>query len=130
MSGRVVVEVARCHRDPRGIVFEPLGADGLTGQGNCHLTFTEPGCVRGNHYHRRGSEVTVVVGPCLARYRDGSAVIDRLIEPGEVVRFLIPPGIGHAFQNTGATPMVLVGFNTERHDPGAPDVVADVLIDS
>jgi UDP-2-acetamido-2,6-beta-L-arabino-hexul-4-ose reductase len=100
----------------------------LAEQGNCHLTLTEPGCIRGNHFHRRGSEVTVVIGPALARYRDGEGVVDQVVAPGQVMRFEIPPGVGHAFQNTGDGPMILLGFNTKPHDPADPDVVADVLI--
>lgn len=129
MPRRVVVETIRSFSDPRGLVFEPLGPDDLVGQENVHLTLTEPGCIRGNHYHRRGFEVTVVLGPALARYRDGDRVVDRTIAAGEVARFQIPPGIGHAFRNTGVQPMVLIGFNTARHDPSAPDVVSDLLIE-
>ncbi len=129
MSSRVEVDILRCHRDARGLVFEPGGPEMLIQQGNCHLTLTEPGCIRGNHFHRRGSEVTVVIGPALARYREGDRVIDHEVLPGQVARFRIPPGIGHAFRNTGTNPMILLGFNTEPHDPSAPDVVADLLIE-
>jgi dTDP-4-dehydrorhamnose 3,5-epimerase-like enzyme len=129
MTKRVEIDTLRCHRDQRGLVFEPLGPDALIHQGNCHVTLTEPGCVRGNHYHERGHEVTVVLGPGFARYRDGTQIIDRHIQPGELLRFRIPPGIGHAFQNTGDLPMLLLGFNSVPHDPAAPDVVADRLIE-
>lgn len=128
MNPKVEVEIVPCHRDARGLVFEPGGPAMLAQQGNCHLTLTQPGCIRGNHFHRRGSEVTVVIGPALARYRDRDRIVDHVVEPGQVVRFLIPPGIGHAFQNTGTTPLILLGFNTEPHDPAQPDVVPDALI--
>ena len=49
---------------------------------------------------------------------------------GKVIRERPLPGIAHAFQNTGRGRMVLIGFNTEPHDPARPDVVRDVVIES
>jgi dTDP-4-dehydrorhamnose 3,5-epimerase-like enzyme len=129
MGPTIKIEPLAPWTDPRGLVLEPLGPDELPIQRNAHLTLTEPGCIRGNHYHERGSEVTVVLGPALARYRDGDEVRDFLVPEGQAYRFSIPPGVAHAFRNTGAAPMVLIGFNTEPHDPARPDVVRDVLIE-
>lgn len=115
--------------DARGLVVEPIGADRLPDQRNVHLVITEPGCIRGNHYHCRGSEITVAFGPALFRYRSGDAVEDVVIPEGQVYRFMIPAGIAHAFKNIGQSPIILIGFNTEAHNPEAPDVVRDVLIE-
>jgi UDP-2-acetamido-2,6-beta-L-arabino-hexul-4-ose reductase len=125
----VVIEPVAYPSDARGLVLEPVDPDALPGQRNVHLVLTEPGRVRGNHYHRRGAEITVALGPALFRYRDGGEVRDFQIPAQAAYRFHIPPGVAHAFQNTGAGVLVLVGFNTEVHDPNAPDVVRDVLID-
>ena len=54
-----------------GSVFEPLEPECLPSQRNIHVVVTEPGCVRGNHYHTRGTEVITVQGPALVRIRDG-----------------------------------------------------------
>lgn len=129
MSARITIEAISYLTDARGLVLEPLGPEDLPQQRNAHLTLTAPGCIRGNHYHERGSEVTVVLGPALARYRDGDEVRDLQILEGEAYRFHIPPGVAHAFRNTGTTPLVLIGFNTQAHDPARPDVVRDVLIE-
>jgi UDP-2-acetamido-2,6-beta-L-arabino-hexul-4-ose reductase len=128
MGSRVTIEALEFLTDARGLVLEPIGPGALAPQRNVHLTLTEPGCIRGNHYHERGTEVTVVLGPALARYRDGDATRDVLVPEGLAYRFTIPPGIPHAFQNTGTGPMVLIGFNTVAHDPARPDVVRAVLI--
>jgi UDP-2-acetamido-2,6-beta-L-arabino-hexul-4-ose reductase len=125
----VTIEPVRSVTDARGLVVEPLDAGVLPVQRNVHLVLTEPGAVRGNHYHQRGREITLVLGPALFRYRDGTSLRDRQIPEGQACRITIPPGIAHAFQNTGTKPMVLIGFNTEPHDPARPDVVRDVLID-
>ena len=46
---------------------------------------------------------------------------EALVPEGEVWRFEFPPGVPHAFKNTGTRPAVLVSFNTELHNQAAPD---------
>jgi len=124
---RVTVEPLTVHADARGSVFEPLAEAGLR-QRNVHVVVTEPGAVRGNHLHPRGTETLVIQGPALFRCRQDGEVVDTEIAAGEVVRFTIPPGVAHALKNTGATPTVAVSFVTLPHDPAAPDVVPDALL--
>lgn len=125
---RITIEPITFPSDARGLVLEPIGPDVLPSQRNVHLTLTEPGCVRGNHYHERGTEVSVVLGPALLRYREGGEVRDFDVPAGRAYRVTIPPGVAHAFRNTGAGPLLMIGFNTVAHDPERPDVVRDVLI--
>jgi dTDP-4-dehydrorhamnose 3,5-epimerase-like enzyme len=124
----VTIESLPVARDPRGAVYEPVGIDHLPAQHNVHVVYSVPGAVRGNHYHPKGTEILVVQGPALVRYREDSRVMDRLVKPEEVLRFVFPPGIAHAIQNTGPAIQYLVSFNTEPHDRARPDVVRDVLI--
>lgn len=126
----VVIEDVIAHRDQRGVVFEPLDATRLAEQSNVHVVLTEPGGVRGNHYHRCGTEVITVYGPMLVRFREGEKVEDRVVAEGQVVRFRFPPGVPHAFRNTGEKTNILVAFNTDAHDRAAPDVVREVLIEN
>ncbi|HEU4642517.1 MAG TPA: cupin domain-containing protein [Gemmatimonadaceae bacterium] len=128
-AGRMAeVEPVTVHADARGIVLEPATPGMLPGQRNVHLVTSAPGAIRGNHYHERGTEVAVVVGPALVRLRESGVVRDVDVPAGAAWRFTIPPRVSHAFQNTGDRPMVLVAFNTVEHDPAAPDVFRDVLI--
>ena len=115
-------------RDARGFVVEPLTLALLTAQRNVHVVWTEVGAVRGNHHHVRGTEVTLVVGPALVRYRDANGVQDVHVTTGTAYRFTFPPGIAHAYGALGPEPMFLVGFNTEIHDAQHPDAVQDVLL--
>lgn len=132
---RATVEPIAYPTDHRGLVLEPLRADEFPAQRNAHLVLTAPGHIRGNHYHRHGTEIAVALGPCLVRYRDGDGdgdgnrVVDRPVTPGEAVRFTFPPGVAHAMKNTGDSQMIIISFNTEVHDPARPDVVRDVLIE-
>ena len=122
------IKSVRVHRDARGCVFEPLNGDELVAQSNVHVAITEPGAVRGNHRHARGTEVLTLIGPALVRTRVDGVLRDTHVAADEVVRFTFPPGVAHAVQNTSDRPQVLVSFNTVAHDPAEPDVIGDVLI--
>lgn len=114
--------------DARGQVFEPLDARGLADQRNVHVVLTAPGHVRGNHFHTHGTEVTTVVGPALVRYRQQGENVDIAVPAGEAWRFTFPPGVVHAFQNTGTAAQVLVSFNSVPHDPSQPDTTREVIL--
>lgn len=127
---RVRVEPITLHQDARGLVFEPMGPDEFPAQRNCHLVVTLPGGIRGNHFHHRGTEVMVVLGPALVRYREGQQTIDHNIVPGQAVRFTFPPGIPHALLNNGEIPQISVAFNTQEHHQATPDVSREVMIEN
>jgi dTDP-4-dehydrorhamnose 3,5-epimerase-like enzyme len=122
------VELLRTIRDARGLLVEPLTAGELGSQQNVHVVVTAPGAVRGNHYHERGTETALALGPGLIRYRD-SAMHDVRLADGEVRRFTFPPGVAHAYGATGPGPLILVVFNTAPHDGAAPDTIPAVLLD-
>jgi dTDP-4-dehydrorhamnose 3,5-epimerase-like enzyme len=120
-ASRVQIDVLGAFRDARGCLFEPLNASELAGQRNVHVVLSAPGAVRGNHVHRESTEVTAVVGPCLVRLSEAGVSQDVDVPAGEVWRFTIPPGVAHAYRNTGELPMTLVSFNSRVHDPANPD---------
>jgi UDP-2-acetamido-2,6-beta-L-arabino-hexul-4-ose reductase len=126
---RVLIEQVERHQDARGSVFEALDPTHLCRQHNVHVIFTQPGCIRGNHYHQRGTEVLIVCGPALIRLRDGDAREDIRVAADQTVRLTIPPGVSHAVQNVGHQPNVMLAFNTVTHIPETPDVFPDVLIE-
>jgi len=127
---RVIIEALNLHSDARGAVVEPLDGEALVAQKNVHVAVSQPGSVRGNHYHQLGTEIITVIGPALARFREGDQITDVPVAEGEAVRFTFPPGISHAVKNTGAQPCIMIAFNTIVHDRNAPDVFRDVLIES
>jgi dTDP-4-dehydrorhamnose 3,5-epimerase-like enzyme len=127
-DNEVEIRKLTVHADGRGAVFEPLEPALLAGWRNVHTVISEPGAIRGNHRHVRGTEVTALLGPALVRYRSGDTIEERHVPAGEAWRFAFPPGTAHAFKNTGCAPMVLVSFNTEQHDPAQADAVREELI--
>jgi dTDP-4-dehydrorhamnose 3,5-epimerase-like enzyme len=130
MSSTVKIERVTYFQDARGWVVEPIAEDLIRLQRNVHVVFTEPGQVRGNHYHQRTTEVMLVMGPALVRLREDGALRDVTVADGEALRFTIPPGIAHAIQNTGSRPSVLASFNDLPRDRAKPDTVRDLLIEA
>ncbi|HEY7877344.1 MAG TPA: cupin domain-containing protein [Gemmatimonadaceae bacterium] len=126
--GQAAVEQIAIHADARGLVLEPADDQTLPRQRNVHLVTTQPGAVRGNHYHERGTEIAVVIGPARVRVRESTGVRDLHVPAGAAYRFTFPPRVSHAFENTGTAPMLLVAFSTSVFDRTAPDVVRDELI--
>ena len=66
-SDSVHIDLIAGHRDPRGVVFEPLAADEIGEFRNVHVVVSEPGAIRANHRHLRGTKVTSELGPVLVR---------------------------------------------------------------
>lgn len=126
---QVLIEKITVYRDARGWVFEPVDGAEIPAFRNVHLVWTEPGAVRGNHFHERGGEVVAVGGPTLVRVLEQGEVRDHRVPEGEFWRFTIPPGVPHALQNVGDAPVLMLGLNTELLDRDAPDVHHHVLIE-
>jgi len=118
----------KTHRDARGALFEPLTDAELGEQKNVHVVLTQPNEVRGNHRHLTAVETTSVVGPCMIRLKESGVIRDLDVPPGEIWRLTIPPGVVHAFRNTGESPMVLVSFSTNLHDPAGSDTVREPIL--
>jgi UDP-2-acetamido-2,6-beta-L-arabino-hexul-4-ose reductase len=125
---RALVQTVKAHRDARGALFEPLTDAELTDQKNVHVVLTQPNETRGNHSHKTASEVTTVVGPCLIRLKEEGEIRDLQVPAGEIWRLNIPPGVVHAFRNTGDSVMVLVSFSTHLHDPGGSDTLREQIL--
>jgi dTDP-4-dehydrorhamnose 3,5-epimerase-like enzyme len=123
-----LIETVKTHSDPRGLLFEPLSDAELAGQKNVHVVLTQPNEVRGNHRHLTATETTSVLGPCLVRLEEGGSVRDVEVPAGEIWRFTIPPGVLHAFRNTGSAVMVLVSFSTNLHDPAGIDTQRETIL--
>jgi len=127
-QGKTLIEPVRTHRDHRGSLYEPVAVESIATTRNVHVVLTEPGFVRGNHRHIAGTEISVVTGPAQVRLKEDGVLRDVEVPPGETWRFTIPPGVAHAYRNPGPGTMVLIGFNSELHDPALPDAVRDEIL--
>ncbi len=115
------------HGDARGLVFEPLSGDELAAMRNVHVVLTRPGSVRGNHYHTRGTERMVVVGPAVVRTRIQGELQETHVPAGEAWRFNFAPHVSHAVRPAGEDVGVVVAFSDQPHDPADPDTFRDPL---
>jgi dTDP-4-dehydrorhamnose 3,5-epimerase-like enzyme len=122
------VQAVKTHRDARGVLFEPLTDAELQAQKNVHVVLTQPGEIRGNHVHRTAVETTTVVGPALIRLKEQGTIRDIEVPAGEILRLTIPPGVVHAFRNSGDSAMVLVSFSTNLHDPAGADTQREQIL--
>src|SRR2546430_16733903 len=116
MLPQVIAEPLTPSRDARGFVVEPLSLAQLRAQQNVHVGWTAAGAVRGNHHHARGTEVALVLGPALVRYRGANGIQGVEITNGTLYRFTFPPKAAHAFGALWPEPMFLVRFTTETYD--------------
>lgn len=127
----VVIDKLSPFQDSRGMVYEPVDLAQLANTKNAHVALTQPGCIRGNHFHRRATEILIAHGPALIRYQEPTRhAVDHHIPDGEVHRLTFPPGVAHAIQNTGSHPQLLVAFTDQPHDPNRPDTTPCALIPS
>lgn len=124
----VLIETLKTHCDARGKLFEPVNDAELAAQRNVHVVLTEPAGVRGNHVHATAVETTTVVGPCLVRLKEAGESRDVEVPAGETWRFTIPPGVVHAYRNTGDAIMVLVSFSTNVHDAAGADTRREEIL--
>src|SRR5438445_7103889 len=108
MLPQAIAEPLTPSRDPRGFVVEPLSLTQLTAQQNVDVVWTAAGAVRGNHHHVRGTEVALVLGPALVRYRDANGIQDVEITKGTLYRFTFPPKVAHAFAALGPEPALII----------------------
>jgi dTDP-4-dehydrorhamnose 3,5-epimerase-like enzyme len=125
---RATVQAVKTHRDARGSLFEPLTDAELRAQKNVHVVLTQPNEVRGNHVHRTAVETTTVVGPCRVRLKQEGEIKDIDVAAGDILRLTIPPGVVHAFHNTGSSAMVMVSFSTNLHDPNGADTEREEIL--
>ncbi len=127
------VEIKRLvtHADERGSLTELLRRDDpiFEGFGQCYVSVSYPGVIRGWHYHKKQTDYfTCVVGMIkvpLYDMRPGSpthGVINEFFI-GEENRIVvkIPVGVLHGFKNVGHKPCYLINFPSEPYDPNDPD---------
>lgn len=76
-----------------------------------HVATLKQGHVRGNHFHRQGRELLVIVyldrWTLLGDGGEGTAIETRSFEGTGAIQIDIPPGIAHAVRNDGASDLWL-----------------------
>jgi len=113
--------------DARGRLFEAV----KTGHGGqCFASWTHPGMVRGNHFHRRKIERFLVAsGEALIRVRRlFSTEVHSFIVSGETPACIDMPTLHtHDIRNTGQGELFTLFWSHEIFDPSAPDTYFEAV---
>ena len=109
------------HSDSRGSFFEVVRA---WGQGQTSISTTEPGVVRGEHFHfDKVERFAVISGSAIVRVR--RIFTDELLEfsvSGDEPCFIdMPPLCTHDITNTGKTQLITLFWSHDHFDPKRSD---------
>ena len=89
--------------------------------GNVHFAATKPGAVRGNHYHLRRREATIVLpGSRWSLHWAKDSKSDpqhREFDGNAAVLLLLWPQTVHAIRNDGSSELWLFAMQSEANDP-------------
>jgi oxalate decarboxylase/phosphoglucose isomerase-like protein (cupin superfamily) len=117
-----VVELAN-RGDARGLslVVPDEAVAFLNVVGNVHFAASKPGAARGNHYHLRRREATIVL-PASKWSLHGaenskSDPQHRELEGNAAVLVLLSPPTVHAIRNDGSGELWLFAIQSQAHDP-------------
>jgi oxalate decarboxylase/phosphoglucose isomerase-like protein (cupin superfamily) len=120
---KIQITELRNSGDGRGFSFTaPAEALAFVGRmSDVHLASTNPGAVRGNHYHlRRREAILVLPGTKWSLHWDeaeASAPQHREFEGKSAVLVLVSPGASHAVRNDGEGLLWLAAISSESYDP-------------
>ncbi len=97
--------------------------------GQAILTLNRPGVIRGWHWHRRQTDVIVVVrGRALLPLYDGrrdsptfGMIEERIGDGDRPTAVFVPPGVYHGYRTVSQEPALIVNFPDRLYDPDAPD---------
>jgi UDP-2-acetamido-2,6-beta-L-arabino-hexul-4-ose reductase len=93
-------------------------------RGQVSVNISEPGIIKGNHWHHTKNEKFLVVsGKGVIRFRkiDSDEVIEYFVSGDKLVVVDIPPGYTHNIENLGDKDMVTIMWANELFDTGKPD---------
>ncbi|MFB6356902.1 MAG: hypothetical protein ABEJ65_10355 [bacterium] len=106
--------------DERGWVSEVYSGELGAQLQNIHLGSMEPGVVRGNHRHNESREWIVFLSvPIMIRLGTPADYVEQTIEEPSVVS--LPPGVAHAFKNTGKSVAYFTAYRDTRYNEDNPD---------
>ena len=104
-----------------------FGADPADIRG-VHVVAIMPGQARGNHYHVVSDELLFMFAGTGTFFWEEDGVVREYAYDGGPALIKIPPGVRHAFKNTGETAVFLLAVRDGDFDPAKPDTVRSVIV--
>ena len=114
------------HSDDRGDLAELVNVD--MSEGLVFTSFTNPGYIRGQHFHTRKFErFCVLDGEAVIRLRkiDSDDIIEYEVSGDEIQFIDMPIFYTHNIENVGKTQMRAIFWVSEKHIPEDPDTYAE-----
>lgn len=119
------------HVDERGSLMEVLRSDWPEFErfGQAIVTVNLPGVIRGWHWHRRQTDVIIVVsGSAVLPLYDGRAtsptqgrIVQHVSTDGDRFALFVPPGVYHGYKTLSETPATILNFPSQPYDSRYPD---------
>ncbi|ATH06717.1 hypothetical protein BIY24_01810 [Halobacteriovorax marinus] len=107
--------------DERGVLFEALKSEAF---GQIFISKTNPGYIRGNHYHNTKVEKFCVIegdAEVLLRDINSNKIIKYSLSGSSPEVLDIPPGMTHSIQNIGEDVLITMFWANEEFDQEKPD---------
>jgi UDP-2-acetamido-2,6-beta-L-arabino-hexul-4-ose reductase len=107
--------------DNRGWLFELIKT---TGGGQIFVSSTQPGVIRGNHYHdSKVEKFCVIKGKAMIRFRSilGEDINEYPVNGTDIKILDIPPGYTHSIENIGNEELITIFWANEIFDSSQPD---------
>lgn len=130
IDGVRVRELVR-HRDERGSLTELWRSDWpeFSRFGQASVTVNLPGIVRAWHWHRRQTDIIVVVqGRAVvplfdARHMSSTrgALMELICDETAMRAIVVPPGVYHGYKTLGDQPALILNFPDQPYDASSPD---------
>ena len=119
------------HCDARGSLVEVLRSDWPEFErfGQAIVTVNLPGVIRGWHWHRRQTDIIVVIaGAAVVPLYDGrpgsptvGATVEHVSDDSRRFALFVPPGVYHGYMTLGSAPATILNFPSRTYDPAHPD---------
>ncbi len=113
------------HIDERGLLLEILKSNEITE--NIHqiyFSISEPGAVRGGHYHKNKVEWFCVVNGKAKLFLEDNLSKEKkelMLSDDKPVIVKVPPEIRHGLENVGKSQMYLIVVSNMVFNPNEPD---------
>jgi UDP-2-acetamido-2,6-beta-L-arabino-hexul-4-ose reductase len=128
----VEVTVLEKHTDQRGALLDILRDNEINGCiKQVYFSISNPGTVRGNHYHLRKIEwLSVIKGSAKMICEDIVTKVKKeiILSDDKPTLVKVSPFTSHAIKNIGNEDMYLLVAASEVFDPINPDVTRDNLL--
>jgi dTDP-4-dehydrorhamnose 3,5-epimerase-like enzyme len=96
---------------------------------NIHVGIILPSQIRGNHFHNKLREWTMVMGgKYIFSWEENEKILKKEINENEICVFEFEPGEVHAVKNISDSPIYICSFGNIQFNPEEPDTFRKVII--